>query len=144
MSIYVKCKRRGRRKTGKWLRNSMSLSHLFSRDVSSDLKAEIINEGQPAHTHTHKMRSALHTLLVLSRKWWWREGKMWLKTRRWGVEERQQRRSKQDEVSKREGKVGLEARRNGRVSDYPPTWTMHRRGQLTHTSHAATIPTPPT
>lgn len=31
----------------------MSLSHLLSRDVSSDPKAGIINQGQPAQTNKH-------------------------------------------------------------------------------------------
>lgn len=39
----------------------MSLSHLFPRDVSSDLKAEIINQGQPAQTNTHtRTRARAH------------------------------------------------------------------------------------
>lgn len=38
---------------GTFLCNSMSLAHLSSRDMSSDLKAEIINRRQLAQTNTH-------------------------------------------------------------------------------------------
>lgn len=46
---------------------------MFSRDASSDLKAEIINEGQPTQTNTHvyahTVKSALlQMILMLSRK----------------------------------------------------------------------------
>lgn len=45
----------------------MSWSHLFSRDVSYDLKAEIINEGRPTQTNTHIIRTHnTHTQLVSS------------------------------------------------------------------------------
>lgn len=61
LAVYVKCKRRGRGRASKWPRNSISLSHLSSWDMSSDLKAEIINETQPRqtnkNTHTHARRS---------------------------------------------------------------------------------------
>lgn len=50
--------------------NSMNLSPLFSGDMSSDLKAEIINEGQRTQTHrhtdTHVNLAVLHTLVTLS------------------------------------------------------------------------------
>lgn len=58
---------------GTFLCNSMSLAHLSSRDMSSDLKAEIINRGRLAqtNTHTHKRtRSSQHSdvQLILSQE----------------------------------------------------------------------------
>ena len=56
MSLY-EAQREGAEERLKCLRNSMSSSHLFSGDMSSDLKAEIINEGRPTQTNTD-----IHTL----------------------------------------------------------------------------------
>lgn len=56
--VYLcEAQREGAEERLKCLRNSMSSSHLFSGDTSSDLKAEIINEGRPTQTNTH-----IHTL----------------------------------------------------------------------------------
>ncbi|TNN22597.1 S-antigen protein [Liparis tanakae] len=53
MSVcVVKGKRRGRGEEEERRRNSISSSRFFSRDLSSDLKAEIINEGQ-SETNKH-------------------------------------------------------------------------------------------
>lgn len=67
MCVFT-CVKRGVDK-GKCLCNPMSLSPLFSRDVSSDLKAEIINQGRATQANTHRVQSAVaDMLLMLSRK----------------------------------------------------------------------------